>query len=177
MQAMLLYRVDFIMPIVLVRHGSVKTNEGKPDELTPSGEAFADRLPAILLEHGIKPSMVFFDASVKWNRRVERCKETVRGLITDHVQTEGYVFNDPNSVLSKCREADHAVICYTSESLKYFPKLHGTFIESYTGDAELPNPPRTISPMLYRSMIVVEFRGDELHQVRTIPTGETLSVQ
>jgi hypothetical protein len=161
------------MKIVLIRHGTVQTNLGKPDELTDSGKRFAGNLVSILRDSGLQPELVFFDESEKSGQVIRRCRETVRGYAAESVRIEGYQYNALDPVFSECKSVDTAIICYTSESIRFFPVVQGSIIEGFTGDPSLKKPGKSVTDKLYERMIVAEFNGESMTQICTIDTGDS----
>jgi hypothetical protein len=158
------------MKIIWVRHGTVDCNTKDADTLTHDGREFAKALPDLLEKNNIHPEVVFYDSSKKSKsgKTITRCKETVAGL-SGRADMIPYKFNVVRPIFEKCKQVEQAVICYTSESLKYFLKIEGSV---YMGDDNLCKPPKTITNKLYMYMIVSEYDGSVIKQIGTIATGD-----
>jgi len=159
------------MQIIWVRHGTVDKDSHAADTLTRSGRDFAARLPRLLEDNGIMPEVVFYDASEKSDKIIERCRETVLRL-EERAEMIRYSVKDVKSIFERCKSVDQAVVCYTSESLKYFPKIKGAICEKYMGDDNCDKAPESITNKLYEQIIVSEFDGSVIRLVCTIPTGD-----
>lgn len=159
------------MKIIWVRHGTVYCNTEDADTLTPKGREFAKALPDLLKENDIRPEVVFYESWKKFGKTITRCKETVAGL-EGHAEMIPYTFNDVDPIFDRCKQVAEAIICYTSESLKYFKKIEDSICADYMGDANLCKAPKHITNMLYKYMIVSEYDGSVIRQISTIATGD-----
>ncbi|NIV16568.1 MAG: hypothetical protein GWN62_36555 [Aliifodinibius sp.] len=161
------------MIIIWVRHGTVDCNSKDADTLTPNGREFAKALPDLLENNNIHPDVVFYDSSEKSKsgKPITRCKETVAGLVGS-ADMIPYKFNDTDPIFEKCKQVEQTLICYTSESLKYFPKIEGSDCAKHMGNKKLPNAPKTFTNKLYTYMIVSEYDGSVITQISTIATGD-----
>ncbi|UCD84514.1 MAG: hypothetical protein JSU92_14805 [Deltaproteobacteria bacterium] len=163
------------MIIIWVRHGRVDKKSRGADLLKKSGLDFANRLPDILEKAGFHPQMVFIDISKKKNgQSIERCEKTVAKLFERFGPPLRYDYTnkDGRIIIDKCNDYDTALICYTSESLKYFPKIKGAICEDYMGNPHCQKAPREITDRLYENIIISEYNGNEIRQIATIETGE-----
>jgi hypothetical protein len=159
------------MKIIWVRHGTVDCNTEDADTLTPKGREFAKALPELLDKNNIHPEVVFYDSSEKFGKIITRCKETVAGL-EGSANMIKYEFNVTDPIFEKCKQVEQVLICYTSESLKYFPRIEDSVCANYMGDDKLCKPPEAIRNMLYECMIVSEYDGSVIRQISTIATGD-----
>lgn len=148
-------------------------NTKDADTLTPNGREFAKALPDLLEKNNIYPDVVFYDSSKKSKsgKTITRCKETVAGFVGS-ADMIPYIFNVTDSIFEKCKQVEQVLVCYTSESLKYFPKIEGSVCANYMGDDKLCKPPEPITNMLYKYMIVSEYDGSVITQISTIATGD-----
>ena len=160
------------MTILLIRHATVDKNSPAADTLTEQGLIYSEKLGDKLQKEGLTPEIVFFDNSAKGDKKeIERCFQTVSSI---HPKKgfKGFNFHEASCIMKECQKFGIAAICYTSESLKYYPKLIRTIIEDYTGEKITDKLCEKISDYLYENIIVICAEGDEYTQLRTIRTGD-----
>lgn len=159
------------MKIIWVRHGTVDRDSEGADTLTAKGKELASKLPDLLKENNLHPDLVCYDESEKFGKKIKRCKETVAGLVGS-AKMVAYRYDDVGPVFEECKKVGEAVVCYTSESLRYFPKIEGSVCAKYMGSTKCGKPPPNITNVLYERIIVSEYDGSVVRQISEIATGD-----
>ena len=160
------------MKILLIRHASVEKESPGADTLTDRGTRYSSRLDEILREKRLIPDVVFYDNSSKGGKKeIERCFKTIASL-SPREDFKFFKFNEACDVMKDCQKYDVAAVCYTSESLKYFPKISNSMILDFTGNVDAMKPPEKITDKLYENILVIDVENGKYTEIDQIPTGD-----